>query len=84
MDDNPIEAGLLFTCKLKSDTDFLGRKALEEAKTRGPRKKKVCLTLDDSNVCLIGMEAIWRNDKVVGYVRRADFGFYIDKPIAYG
>ncbi len=29
MDDNPLESGLLFTCKLKTDTDFLGRTALE-------------------------------------------------------
>ena len=29
MDDNPLESGLLFTCKLKTDTDFLGRAALE-------------------------------------------------------
>ena len=27
MDDTPLESGLLFTCKLKTDTDFLGRSA---------------------------------------------------------
>ena len=48
MDDTPLEAGLMFTCKLKTDTDFQGRAALEEQKTRGgPYKKKVCFTLDD-------------------------------------
>ena len=30
------------------------------------------------------METISRNGKVVGYIRRADYGFFIDKPIAYG
>ena len=30
MDDTPLEAGLMFTCKLKTDTDFLGRSALEQ------------------------------------------------------
>ena len=25
MDDTPLEGGLLFTCKLKTDTNFLGR-----------------------------------------------------------
>ena len=25
LDDTPLEGGLLFTCKLKTDTDFLGR-----------------------------------------------------------
>ena len=48
MDDNPLEAGLMFTCKLKSSTQFQGREALEALKTRGSlSKKKVCFTLDD-------------------------------------
>ena len=48
MDDNPIEAGLMFTCKLKSSTPFQGREALEALKAQGSlSKKKVCFTLDD-------------------------------------
>jgi sarcosine dehydrogenase len=47
IDDMPHEAGLVFTCKLKTDTPFLGRAALEAAKATGPLKKKVCLTMDD-------------------------------------
>lgn len=33
---------------------------------------------------MFGLEAIWRNGQVVGHIRRADFGFAIDKTIAYG
>lgn len=33
---------------------------------------------------MFGLEAIWRNGRVVGHIRRADFGFAIDKTIAYG
>ena len=47
MDDTPLEAGLLFTCKLKTDTDFLGRTALEKQRKMGMRKKKICLTVDE-------------------------------------
>jgi sarcosine dehydrogenase len=47
MDDTPLESGLMFTCKLKTSTDFLGRSALEQQQKDGARKKKVCLTLDD-------------------------------------
>jgi len=36
------------------------------------------------NACLVGLEAIYRDGLPAGYVRRADYGFYIDKPIAYG
>lgn len=35
-------------------------------------------------VPLFGLEAIWRNDRVVGHIRRADFGHAINKTIAYG
>lgn len=33
---------------------------------------------------LWGLEAIWRNDKVVGYLRRAGYGFSVDSSIGYG
>lgn len=33
---------------------------------------------------MFGLEAIWRDGHVVGHIRRADFGFAIDKTIAYG
>lgn len=31
-----------------------------------------------------GLEAIWRNDKVVGFLRRADYGFTVGSSIGYG
>src|SRR4029078_1276022 len=34
--ENPVEAGLLFACKLKTDIAFLGREAVEKAKAEGP------------------------------------------------
>jgi len=83
MDDSPLEAGLLFTCKLKTDTDFLGRSALEEKRKLGARKKKICLTVDD-DVCLLGLEAIVRNGEYVGHIRRADHAFHLEQEVAYG
>ena len=47
MDDNPFEAGLGFTCKLKTTEPFQGRPALEALKGQGLSKKKVCFTLQD-------------------------------------
>jgi len=46
-DDTPLEAGLGFTCKLKSNTPFLGREALEEQKAEGLRKRLVCFTIEE-------------------------------------
>ncbi|XP_053551873.1 sarcosine dehydrogenase, mitochondrial [Bombina bombina] len=82
-DDSPLEAGLAFTCKLKSSTPFLGRPALEKQKAEGLRKRLVCFTINEK-VPFFGLEAIWRNGKPVGHIRRADYGFAINKTIAYG
>ncbi|XP_004714584.1 sarcosine dehydrogenase, mitochondrial [Echinops telfairi] len=82
-DDSPLEAGLAFTCKLKSSTPFLGRGALEQQRAAGLHRRLVCFTVDEK-VPMFGLEAIWRNGQVVGHVRRADFGFALDKTIAYG
>ena len=84
MDDTPVEAGLIFTCKLKTDTDFQGRAALEKRRAAGIRRKKVCFTVDDQDVCLVGLEAVIRNGEIVGHIRRGDTGHYLDKEIAYG
>ncbi|KAM4662540.1 sarcosine dehydrogenase, mitochondrial [Discoglossus pictus] len=82
-DDTPLEAGLAFTCKLKSSTPFLGREALEKQKAEGVRKRLVGFTINEK-VPLFGLEAIWRNGVAVGHIRRADYGFAINKTIAYG
>jgi 4-methylaminobutanoate oxidase (formaldehyde-forming) len=38
-DDNPVEAGLLFACKLGTGIGFLGREAVEQARAAGPRRR---------------------------------------------
>lgn len=82
-EDDPLEGGLAFTCKLKSQIDFLGRKRLEEKRKMGFMKRIACFTIEEK-VPLWGLESIWRNDKVVGYLRRADFGFSVGSSIGYG
>ncbi|KAM7092717.1 sarcosine dehydrogenase, mitochondrial isoform 4-T8 [Molossus nigricans] len=82
-DDSPLEAGLAFTCKLRSSTPFLGREALEKQRAEGLRRRLVCFTVDEK-VPMFGLEAIWRDGQAVGHIRRADFGFTIDKTLAYG
>ncbi|XP_055255995.1 sarcosine dehydrogenase, mitochondrial isoform X3 [Moschus berezovskii] len=82
-DDSPLEAGLAFTCKLKSSIPFLGREALEKQQAQGLRRRLVGFTVDEK-VPMFGLEAIWRNGQVVGHVRRANFGFAIKKTLAYG
>lgn len=82
-DDTPLEAGLAFTCKMKSTIPFQGRDRLEEQKKEGLRRRIVCFTIDDK-VPMFGLEAVFRNGVPVGHLRRSDYGFFIDKTIGYG
>lgn len=86
-DDSPLEAGLSFTCDLKKKSDFHGREALLQYKSKGKLKKKLfCFTIDYKDTPLWGLETIWNDEKEepVGYLRRADYGFFIDNGIGYG
>jgi sarcosine dehydrogenase len=64
--------------------DFLGRQALEAHRARGLQRKLVCLVLDDATRPLHGLETIWRDEHIVGYVRSTAFGHTLGKTIAYG
>lgn len=82
-DDTPLEAGLAFTCKMKSGVPFLGRERLEQQKKDGLMKKLGLFTLNEDRA-IQGLETIWRDDVPVGFVRRGGYGFHIGKSIAYG
>jgi len=73
-DHSPVEAGLLFACKLKTDIDFLGRAALEEARARGPRWRLLSFVLDDPEPMLWGGELMLRDGVAVGQVTSAAWG----------
>ncbi|MDT5015744.1 MAG: hypothetical protein QOD39_1904 [Mycobacterium sp.] len=72
--ENPVEAGLLFTCKLNTDIAFLGRDALEKAKAEGPRRKLVGFKVNDPEAMLWGGELIMRDGMVAGQVTSAAWG----------
>nr|CAG4642302.1 EOG090X014D [Evadne anonyx] len=83
LEDDPLEAGLVSVCKLDSQVDFIGRSSLQQKRKSGLKKAIAGFTIQD-RVRLMGMEAIWRNDQVVGYLRRGEFGFSINSSIGYG
>ena len=83
-DDTPLEAGLGFTCKLKTATPFLGREAVEAQKAEGGVKKKLVTFTLDAPVPLWGLEGLWRDGQPMGYIRRAEYGHYLKKGIGYG
>lgn len=82
--DTPIEAGLGWAVKLKSNTAFLGREACQEVAGNPLRKKLSCFTIDDPDIILSGRETILRNGEVVGYLTSAGWGYTVAKNIGYG
>jgi glycine cleavage system T protein len=82
--DTPVEAGLGWAVKLRKNTDFLGRRALERGQTE-PRKKALAgFTVDDPDIVLVGRETILRNGEPVGYLTSGGYGYTLGKNIGYG
>jgi glycine cleavage system aminomethyltransferase T len=73
-DHGPVEAGLLFACKLGTDIDFLGREAVEKARAEGPRRRLVSFVVDDPEPMLWGGELVLRDGVPAGQVTSAAWG----------
>ena len=73
-DHSPVEAGLTFACKLRTDIDFLGRSAVEKAKADGPRRRLVSFVVDSPEPMLWGGELVLRDGVAVGQVTSAAWG----------
>jgi len=84
MDDSPLEANIGFVCKLNTDIDFRGRAATEKLKKDGLKKRLVCIKSDMDVPPFYGLEVLYRNGEIVGYLRRGDFLYDDQKNIGYG
>ena len=73
-DYNPVEAGLLFACKLKTDIGFLGREAVEKARALGPRRRLISIVVDDRDTMMWGGELVLRDGVAAGQVTSAAWG----------
>ncbi|WP_432285122.1 FAD-dependent oxidoreductase [Aminobacter sp. BA135] len=82
--DTPFEAGLGWAVKLRKDTDFLGRKALEKLGDAALTKRLACFTVDDKNVVLVGRETILRDGQPVGYLTSGGYGYTVGENIGFG
>jgi 4-methylaminobutanoate oxidase (formaldehyde-forming) len=78
-DCNPVEAGLLFACKLKTDIGFLGRDAVEQVRAQGPQRRLVSLVVSETGDALIwGGELVLRDGVAVGQVTSGAWGETLD------
>ena len=73
-DYNPVEAGLLFACKLRTSIGFLGREAVERARADGPRRRLVSLVLADPDAMIWGGELVLRDGIAVGQLTSGAWG----------
>ena len=82
--DNPVEAGLLFACKLAGDVDFLGRAAVQRARDEGPRRRLASFAVDSPEPMLWGGELILRDGAVAGQVSSAAWGATVGSCVGLG
>jgi len=83
-DHTPLEAGLAWAAKLKTEIPFLGREALLKQRAEGLKKRLACFTVDDPETVLWGRESIFRNGELVGWLNSGGWGYTVGKSIGYG
>ena len=82
--DTPLEAGLGWAVKFKSNVDFIGRAALLEKRQMPMKKMMAGFTTEREDVVLLGRETILRDGKFAGYLTSGGYGYTVGKPIGYG
>jgi 4-methylaminobutanoate oxidase (formaldehyde-forming) len=82
--DTPQEAGLGWAVKLRKNTDFVGRRALEKVVGAPLKKRFAGFTVDNPEIVLLGRETILRNGEPVGYLTSGGYGYTLGKNIGYG
>jgi glycine cleavage system aminomethyltransferase T/glycine/D-amino acid oxidase-like deaminating enzyme len=82
-DHTPDEAGLGWAVKMKSNTDFKGRVAVQAQRENGVKKMLTTFTTS-GEVILSGRETIYRNGKRCGWLSSGGYGHTLGKSIGIG
>jgi 4-methylaminobutanoate oxidase (formaldehyde-forming) len=82
-DHSPLVAGLGWAVKLKSETPFQGRAALEAQMNKRLPRLLAGFTADPP-VLLLGRETIYRDGKRVGWLTSGGYGHTVGRAIGYG
>jgi sarcosine dehydrogenase len=83
-DHSPLMAGLGWAVKLRKNTPFLGREAIEAQRMKPLPRLLAGFTVDDPDVVLLGRETIYRNGKRAGWLASAGWGYTVKKNIGLG
>ncbi len=82
-DHTPVEAGLSWAAKTKSDIPFLGRDAVA-AQLAGGVKKRLATFTAAPDVVLLGRETIYRDGQRVGWLSSGGYGHTVGQAIGMG
>jgi sarcosine dehydrogenase len=82
-DHSALVAGLAWATKLKSNTPFRGRAALE-AQAAKPLPRLLAGFTTDPSIVLLGRETIYRDGKRVGWLTSGGYGYAVGRSIGYG
>lgn len=72
-DYSPVEAGLLFATKHRTDTPFIGREALRQRISDGPARVLVSWVAHESDAMVWGGELVLRDGTGIGQVTSAAY-----------
>ncbi|MBK6514392.1 MAG: GcvT family protein [Polyangiaceae bacterium] len=82
--DTPLEAGHAALVKLKRETPFLGRQALEAQRAAPLKKRLAIFSVADASVVLLGRETILRDGERVGYLTSGGYGYTVERGLGLG
>ena len=84
-DDNPVDAGLAFTCDFSKPAGFIGRESVLRAREAGvPKRRLVQFLLADPEPLVYHNEPILLDDERVGYVTSGMYGHTLGAAVAMG
>jgi glycine cleavage system aminomethyltransferase T len=83
-DTSPVEAGLLFACKLGTAIPFRGRAAVERQRASGVSRRLVSLVVSDPAAYAWGGELLLRDGEPVGFASSAAFGHTVGRAVLLG
>ena len=83
-DDDPLQAGLAFTCAWNKAGGFIGRERLVQMKDSVPKRRLVQFLLEDPEPMLYHNEPIYRNGELNGYTTSAMYGHTLGGAVALG
>ncbi len=82
-EDTPLEAGLAFAVDFDK-SEFIGREALLEQKSKGVTRRLVQFLLEDPEPLLYHNEPIWRDGEISGYVSSGMYGHSLGGAVGLG